>query len=265
MKDEDALLVHVAKAIRLSLQEPYENLQAVAMQLEEREDPVLQRQTGVMLRGIYQLQRIAANLELYSRLSSGEYGGQLQRTELTGFFAQLCDRAGDLLSYLPRSLRSDLPKKRCYGNLDRYLTEQIFWHLLTNAAAAATEPSLDLSVRREGRFLYLALTETAKTGSSQAFSDALAGNREEPQETPEQRGVGLGLSVIRLAAERHGGAAIVSRGEKDRVTVTVSLDLELPAVKEQEQLPEILEGLDPDLAAMSCVLPPTAFDSRDIL
>ena len=257
MEEESKLLRHVARAIRLSLQDPYLNLQQLAVQLEALEDKTIQKQTGTLLRGVYQLQHMAANLELYSRLSDRAYIGRLQRTELTSFFAQLASRAEDLLGYLPMELRSELPQKRCYGNLDRYLTEQIFWNLLSNAAEAARDPVLFLTVRREGRFLILSMAERTDPLPPQILSDFFQRGRVPLEEALAQRGIGLGLSLIRMAAEVQGGAVIASQDAQGRVTVTVSLDLTLPVVKEEGLEPEILGGLNPDLAAMSSVLPPS--------
>ena len=206
------LISKTAGSMRKSLQALSVSLDLLSDKLDLADETV-SRQAAAAMQSIYQLQRTAAYMDLFRQFNSGDYRLDLQKADLSAFLQQFAEMAKDMLACSGIRLLTELPKTPVIGYVDRRLIELLAWELLGNAAAHASDSQVRLTLRRpQPRLLVL----TVQNRSDQDLPEQLFSRfSEQPTESTDT--VGLGLQVVSLGAQRHGGSLVLSRGPDQTV------------------------------------------------
>lgn len=255
-------LAHSVKSIRSSLHGMYNALAGLSDFVESAESEPYQTSFNGILQGIYRLERTAQNLDLLQKLSCGSYAFDPEQTDMVGCLSAILEHAKDLLLYAGIRLEYELPEKLFNGNLDRTLFEAVFWNALSNAAANTKNGTVCVTAAHRGNFLQL----TFRSGGTLLAQPKLfARYQRAVDELPANSGSGFGLSVIRMAAERHGGTVLFSEKPGEEVAFMVTLDLTRPVTANVRSPLPVEATLSKGLVHLSELLPREAYDSRDIL
>jgi signal transduction histidine kinase/ActR/RegA family two-component response regulator len=145
--------------------------------------------------------------------------------------------------------------------------QQVAWNLLTNAVRF-TPPGGTVTVRleRSASSAIFVVTDTG-VGISAAFLPHVFDRfRQGASETEAQKGLGLGLAIVRHLTEAHGGRVDASSpGRHLGATFTVTLPIGLAdATVVERVVPEPL-ATPPDLRGCHVLIVENEIDSRDLL
>lgn len=229
---------------------------------EEKEDDRLLRYSAAVLHSIYQVERLAGNLDYLEKLRSGSYTLNLQKTPVVDFLDDLFLKARDLLKDAGIHLDVQMPDKLFNGSLDRNLTELAIWNLLSNAGECSSNRHITVRVIHRAPFLQLDFFSCSRNvGHETLFTRCSLPIRPED----ERFGVGVGLPLVRQIAMLHGGSLLLATAADGNICVSFTLRIDRPAEDTVRCRLPVVGGLSPALVGLSELLPDKAYDSRDIL
>lgn len=208
----------------------------------------------------HRLFRLVNNLELM-QLAAGEEGVPFHPVtmDLAGLCRDVARDAGDLLreagvvlEYRSREMGLLVPG-------DPALLRKLLLDLISNAARAAGEGQIDMTLRRSGGWAVVAVSNVGAAPTQRQLDALLREDREEALPLPGQ-GAGLGLPIARHIASLHRGKLLVQGGEHV-LGVLVSLPTGPLDGRSSVCTPTIQQngGLDPVLMELSDVLPTHLF------
>lgn len=233
------------------------SLQAVPPEARE-EDPDLDRRAAAMDQSYYRLLRLVNLLSAAAEPDDAPLS--LQNQDLVEFVGNICDQAGDLAQLLGLELRFSCPLPRHVCAVDSQLLEQLLFHLFSNAfkfTPAGGTVTVELQVR--ARRVLLSVTDTGQGIPPERLAALFDGYRHMEQPEPAPHGLGLGLSLCRRIAARHGGMIMAESqaGKGSRFT------LSLPDQQVEGTVSDIpfdyAGGFNRTLLALADALPVQAF------
>lgn len=256
-------LAHTSAAIRRAVHEMRTSMSELYTPLTQDENADVLRSASVLLRGVYRLERVADNLDSLQKLRSDDFAPLFETLDLTQLFCALLSKAEELLRYSDLKLEYDV-SPGIKGDSDRRLLSLIFWNLLSNAALDCEGAELRCTVRRRDGVLELCV-ENRSASPLFELVDLHERHTVRMEDSLTQPGVGMGVSLVRGAAERLGGALVYTQAKDRTVRALVSVNIEPRAelLRSGVLIPE--RGVDEGLVGLSDVLRVSAFDIRDLL
>lgn len=227
--------------------------------LVEVEDNSL-RDSGAFRKTFHRMYRLMDNLELLH--SAGTEEGLPYRPaalDLVGLCRQLSLEASSLLkdSQLSLAFQCALPSLLIPGDAD--LLQRLILELISNSAQSIGQGQITLELRLQGTYALLILSDSGKPLSSRQLASMLQQDTDQRLPLPNA-GAGLGLSIARSIAARHGGTLLVQSGS-EVPTIILSLPTGPLDLHTSVNAPRIQRngGLSPMLVALSDVLPAQLF------
>ena len=266
------VLAVVAQAIRGELSELFDAASQLFPQLEEQEDPKIQRQTARMNKGLYGLLRLTGNLSDAGRYMAGEVRTYLERTEMVGFFEEICRTAESLCATVGVTLEYQCPDQMFYAAVDKQKLERAVLNLLSNALRyTPAGGKILLKVEDFGHSVHIRVSDNGQGMAPAELSTAFDHYEHRGQLPGDPRwGIGLGLPLVRYIANLHGGTVVVNSAEGEGTTVTMSISRRLEPTPREEVRSPVLNydyagGHDHAVLELADALPPDVFDTRNLL
>ena len=218
----EALFPAIAAQIRSALS----TLHLAALQVtppEARErDPDLDRRAAAMDQSYYRLLRLVNLLSTAALPEDAPLA--LQNRDLVELVEDICRRAGGLAQSLNLELRFSCPFPRRICAVEPQLLEQLLFHLLSNAFKF-TPPggAVTVELRAQGKRLLLSVTDTGRGIPPEQLAALFDGYLHIERQDSTPHGLGLGLSLCRRIAERHGGILMAESQTDKGSRFTLSL------------------------------------------
>jgi PAS domain S-box-containing protein len=205
-KDEFlALLSH-------ELRNPLAPILTAAELMKLRGDVATPLERGVILRQAHHLVRLVDDLLDVSRLARGKVTLARKSLELASVVAKAVEATATLLEQARHRLHLSVPSEGLPIEGDEVRLTQVVSNLLTNAARY-TPPGgrVEVNAAREGDEVVLRVRDNGK-GIEPALLPSLFDMFVQGPRGPDRAegGLGLGLSLVRMLTELHGGAASVT-------------------------------------------------------
>jgi signal transduction histidine kinase len=170
-------------------------------------------------------ERVVAMLDILMDISEAETGTlrlQLERTDLADVLRDAAELYGDLAEERGLTLQVDAPPELCV-NADRNRLRQVAANLVDNAVKYTPAGGrVELAARREGRQAILVVRDTGPgipaDDQPRIFDRLFRGDR-----SRSERGLGLGLSLVKAIVEAHGGQVALESAAGQGSTFTVRL------------------------------------------
>ncbi len=254
-----------AQVLRQPLTELHSLTQQLSEDLEEMEDPILQRQSAAITRHIYRLSRIACNLADLEQISNGSYQPRLEKLSLTDYLEELTQEMTEICRSAGRTLICTLPAKATSVSADAALLERAILNLLSNAIKYGDETMpITFSAETTPTAVYFRMKNTCSEADSDLLSAAFQRISRRGVLPDPQWGIGLGLPMTRYIAHLMGGAVAVEVSKDNEATVTMSISRKNTSSEVRVPiLPPIdyTGGMRHSLVELSDVLPDECFDS----
>ncbi len=174
-------------------------------------------------RSLYQILRLVSNMSDASRYAHS--GAECEVRDVSAILDEIVSHAADLLADAGITLKFEKTKGSVYTLVHSELLERAVFNLLSNAAKFTPKGgTIQISLTRYGGMLRLCIQgggEDNRVALSGIFSRYLR----EPSVEDGRFGLGLGLTIVRLAAAKHGGTVLVEQpqGEGMKVSLTLAI------------------------------------------
>lgn len=262
-------LSSVARAVRRNLTTLFDAAAGLFPLLEELEDPDIQDKASRFNQGLYRLLRLSGNLADAGAYLSGEGTGCFVRQDLSELLRKLYQSAAPLVRSAGLELELRLPDGPVMAAVDGKKIQRAVHNLLSNAMRyTPAGGTITLSMEDYGHAAHITVRDNGEgmTPSQLArmfdhYEDREAGFGD------DRWGVGLGLPLVRMIANLHGGTVVVNSEKGAGTTVTVSISRRLQPSEEavvQSPLHKLEEhgGYDVHVLELSDALPRSVFDTR---
>ena len=262
-------LTAVGRTLRTDLAALFDAASELFPRLEELEDPRIQHQTARMNQGLYRLLRLAGNLSDAGGYMAGEVRGLFEKTELKAYFEALHRDMEPLFSMTGARLELSGLTAPLWAAIDRQKLRRAVRNLLANALHGAAEGGVvQLRIEDYGHAVYVRVSDNG-TGMAPSRMAAAFDGCGPAEDGPDAWGAGLGLPLVRHIAALHGGTVVLNSQPGEGTTVTLSFSTRLePSQAEELHNPvrscDYAGGYNADLLELSDILPPEAFDSRNL-
>jgi signal transduction histidine kinase len=206
------------------LRTPLARLRATAeVALQSGTDPVVIREA--LADCVEESERVLKMLNTLMDITEAEIGMmKLQRERVD--LCQLARETVELYEYVAEekkiNISSDLPGP-CVASVDRNRMRQVFANLLDNALKYTAEGgSVAVGIRSEKEQAIVTFRDTG-TGIPAEEQDKIWARLYRGDKSRSQRGLGLGLSLVKAVVQAHGGQATVSSQVNEGSEFTVRL------------------------------------------
>ena len=184
---------------------------------------------GVARRQTVQLARLVEDLLDASRITQGKIELRLEQVELAPILAEAVESSRALLESRGQQLESCIPAERINLRADAARLTQVFTNLLTNASKF-TPPAgrirVEAHIREEDPEEVVVSVWDSGVGIAAHLQDRIFEMFAQAPQTLERShgGLGIGLTLVRVLVEMHGGSvSVASAGRDQGATFTVSL------------------------------------------
>jgi len=174
-----------------------------------RGDEVLSKERTIIERQVNHLIRLVDDLLDVSRITRGKVELQRERLELAEIVAKAIEMSSPLIEQRQHVLTVEVPRRGLAFEGDAVRMAQVVANLLNNAAKY-TEPHGHITIQGalEGEQAVLRVMDTGIGLSADMLPRVFDLFVQEPQALDRaQGGLGLGLAIVRVLVELHGGTA----------------------------------------------------------
>lgn len=210
-------------------------------------------------RGLYQMLRIISNMSSAALPSS-----RLETVNIPAVISEIFEKAYALLSGSGLALKFEAPEEQIYGLADPDQLERAIHNILSNAAKYLPKGGeINASLVRREQMLHLSVRDNGSGIAADTLPTLFTRYLREPAIEDARSGLGLGMVLIKAAAQTHGGTVLIDAPEEGgtRITLTIAI---------RQQTEDILRSpimrvdrygeRDHALIELSDVLPPELFD-----
>ena len=210
----------IGQEMRVPLTPILSALSLLTSHMKSTQNEKSRRYFASLMQNCFRLLRLSNNLIELPQYTTGNMHLHLSERDLSAFAAELFD------SFIPfatvRGLRTQFKgsKNPLHLAYDEQRIERLLYNLFSNALKNTPPDGLiTLSVWSDTDFAYLRVSDTGrgipKDKISSLFHTAAAGH--------PGGGLGLGLSLVRMIAELHGGTVMLESRQDKGTVVTVTL------------------------------------------
>jgi len=212
------------------LRTPLTRLRGTAeLALSPNADPAAAREA--LADCVEESERVLAMLNTLMDITEAEAGMMKLARERVDL-GQLAREVVELYQYVAEErkivIHTELPAK-CAANVDRNRIRQVFANLLDNAIKYTPENGgVIITVRDESEHAMVIFRDTGM-GIPTEEQEKIWARLYRGDKSRSQRGLGLGLSLVKAVVEAHGGKVTVSSQPNEGATFTVKLPMNVSA------------------------------------
>jgi PAS domain S-box-containing protein len=176
------------------------------MQLEHTASPALRNARDIIDRQLTHVTHLVDDLLDIGRLTTGKVTLRLERVGMADLVSRSVETARPQLEARRHTLTIDLPPRPVYVRADPTRLSQIVQNLLVNAAKYTREGGrIRVSVQAADGFVTVAVADNGRGIADHDLTRIFELFAQGDHGTPNESGLGVGLTLARSLAELHGG------------------------------------------------------------
>ena len=206
------------------LREPLASIMISANHLfpEGSKDPAATNQLARINRGLFQMLRLVSNMSDADRYTSGT--ASMEVKNIPAFLDEVFSKAATLVESSGVQLTYSGIHDAIYGLVNTEMLERAVLNIISNALKFMPQGgSIQAKLSRRGQKLYLSILDSGSGIPESTRSDLFSRYAREPGVEDGRFGIGLGMVLIRSAAQQHGGTVLVDQPTESGTRVTVTL------------------------------------------
>lgn len=223
----DAILANVSHEFRTPLAAQLASIELLREQLPNLEIDQVRDLLFSIERGTLRLTQLIDNLLESVRIDAGQDSIRKQRVALDEVLEEAADMAAPLLALREQELEIDMPTPTPWVSGDRARLAQVFVNLLANANKFSPEAStIRVGGKTEGGEVAIWVEDEGPGIPLEEADVVFERFRRSTGEEPMERGMGLGLWIVRSIVERHGGSVEAAPGKLAGARLIVRLPID---------------------------------------
>lgn len=225
-QDNELLMSSVTGQLRVPLSNIFAGVSSISRIAELCDNDRLLELAGLINENSYHLLRFTADLTDYLRGLSGETGLTLSRVDLRELLRSLCAAAGVITGTAGIALSVSLPEEPVLlpADPDGLLTALL--HLISNACRYTRDGNrIDLSLSAGESTAVVTVSDRGLGIPAELTARVFEPFFSYDWDGRPYAGAGLGLTLVRYIAARHGGTVALTSAEGEGTTVALSLPL----------------------------------------
>jgi PAS domain S-box-containing protein len=176
------------------------------MQLEHTASPALRNARDIIDRQLTHVTHLVDDLLDIGRLTTGKITLRVDRVGIADIVGRSIETARPLIEARRHTLTTDLPSRPVYVRADATRLSQILQNLLVNAAKYTPEGGrVRVSVQSADGFVTIAVADNGRGIAKKDLGRIFELFAQGDHGTPNESGLGVGLTLARSLAELHGG------------------------------------------------------------
>lgn len=219
-----------------------------------------QNEAAHMRQNLAQMHRNLCNMADIGRLDN-RGALQAEPTNLTAFFAEVVEKNQVLLKKAGYTLEYTALPEIVIGMAERELLERAVYNLVSNAAMFSPANSvLKATLVRSGKNLRFTIQDPGDGIRPEILQQVFCRYLREPAIEDGRHGMGLGLSLVCMAATKHEGTVLIDQPKEGGTRVTMTIKV-LPCPDQMVRSPlqvfhyDYAGGHDHGLLELSDILP----------
>lgn len=256
--EEDSSIQQL-QALSLAAQQlsvPVTEISLIMDQLQELEGS----KKSQLNKNLFRLKRILGNMADAAQFASAP--PRFVTCELCSVFAEILEKAKNLLFQNQITVIYHIPKEPVYGLANTEMLKRAIYNLLSNAAKfSSAGDTIEATLKHRGNILSL----TVVGGHGQITGDLFHRYNRQPALESRDFGLGLGMSLVHSAAAAHGGTVLIEQPSSGKFKITMTLKIQQSNhtdVRSPILVPDIYGGRDQALVELSDVLPHQLYDNH---
>jgi PAS domain S-box-containing protein len=176
------------------------------MQLEHTASPALRNARDIIDRQLTHVTHLVDDLLDIGRLTTGKITLRIDRVSIADIVSRAIETARPLIEARRHTLSTDLPPRPVYVRADPTRLSQILQNLMVNAAKYTPEGGrVRVSVQSADGFVTVAVADNGRGIAKKDLGRIFELFAQGDHGTPNESGLGVGLTLARSLAELHGG------------------------------------------------------------
>lgn len=265
-ENADADLQSLALAAQ-TLRQPLATMSLAAEALSVSHDPESQANLARLNKSIYQLLRLTNNMtDAYAYTLDSTPA--MEQRDVAAMLREIFDSMGSRLSKAGIHLEFDSSVDSVFSLADQTMLERAVGNLISNAVKYAPNgSSIRATLSRKDNMLYLTVADNGSGILGSSGGNLFNQFRRGPSIEDSQKGLGLGLHLIRCAASAHGGTVLIQNDDSgSRITMTLAIRQGgNPVLRERNNCWNDPVTYDRNLIELADILPVSAFQPKDLL
>ena len=246
-------------ALSLAAMQLREPLSKALLSAERLYDPESGEDALRLNRGLYQMLRILGNMADAASPASFQ-----ETVDISAVVGEIFEKASALLARANIELSYRPLERPVYGLADPQQLERAILNILSNGAKYAGRNSkIEATLVQREDLLMLSIRDNGAGINGALLPTVFTRYQREPSIEDARNGLGLGMVLIKAAAESHGGTVLIDTPEDGgaRITLTISVrQREGDTLRSPLLRPDRYGERDHALIELSDVLPLEAFD-----
>lgn len=220
--------------------------------------------TSQVNKELHKVLRVLNNVSNALRFSEERTGYQ-EEYNICSVLSELLDECGTILEKAGIRLHSVLPKTDIYTMLDWQMFRQAVYNLLNNAAKhSAPGSTVEVSLTRRENKLQLCVTDNGPGIPLDTLGNLFSHYTRDISIAEGKSGLGLGMAIVRIAANAHGGTVLVDTPPTGGTRVTMTMSIRHSThLKLHSTIDHIITAPDDGLIMFSNILPSDAYAPSD--
>ena len=215
-------------------------------------------------KGVHQLHRIINNMSDTAHLS--DCAPTEETLDVGSLVAEAIEKCKAFLSDTGISLQYKGLHHTVYTQANRNLLDRAIFNMISNAVKFS-DPGCPVTAElsQTGNKLQFSICNISKNTRPETLSNAFHAYQRKPSVEDSRHGIGLGMPLIRAAAQIHGGTVLIDQPAPETVRVTLTIAIRQPHDPTILRNPlarsiDYAGGRDHALLELSDVLPPTTYE-----
>ncbi len=209
------------------LREPLANIMISADRLfpDSSEDPAVNMQIARINQGLFQMLRLISNMS-----DAGQYAMSdsisMEVKNISTLLDEIFAKASVLVEHAGVNLQYRGIAEPIFTLVNAELLERAVLNIISNALKFTPQGgSIQAKLQRQGNKLYLSILDSGSGIPESARGNLFSRHTRELGLEEGRFGLGLGLVIVRSAAQQHGGTVLVDQPAEcgTRITMTLSI------------------------------------------
>lgn len=194
--------------------------------IEQADDPKINAYSAQMNQNLWKIHRILCNMSDAIRYTEG-YRGNFSCLNVAEIVSEIFQKTQELAAHCGISMNYSVHNESLPCLIDSQLLERAVYNMLSNAMkASGPDSSVSASLYCRDKRLFISVEDRGDGIPNEIIGNVFRRYQRKPGVIDGMQGLGLGMAIIRAAAQIHGGTVLLDRPANVGTRITLSFPIQ---------------------------------------